>query len=111
VANAEWEFVRALIRPAKPGGRKRTVDFRELLNGILYLLSTGCHWRALPSETATRMGMGQALHGKVVSLAGRLPQIRADPANTDARCKALLPCVIERGRPPLLLAPFCPGHV
>ena len=42
------------------------------------------------------MGMGKVLHGKVVSLAGRLPQIWADPATTDAQRKALLRCLVEK---------------
>ena len=40
--------------------------------------------------------MGKALDGKVVSLAGRLPQIWADPATTDAQRKALLRCLVEK---------------
>ena len=30
--------------------RKRTVDVREVLKGIFYLLSTGCQWNALPTD-------------------------------------------------------------
>ena len=41
---------RAFIPPAKRGGRKRTVDVREVLNGIFYILATGCQWRALPKD-------------------------------------------------------------
>ena len=43
-----------------------------------------------------RMGMGKALYGKVVSLAGRLPHIWADPATTDAQRKALLRCLVDK---------------
>ncbi len=32
------------------GGRKRTIDVREILNGIFYVLSTGCQWQALPKD-------------------------------------------------------------
>src|SRR5205823_123814 len=38
------------IPPAKHGGRKRTIDVREILNGIFYVLSTGCQWQALPKD-------------------------------------------------------------
>ena len=41
----EWTEVGPLIPSAKPGGNKRTVDIREVLNGIMYLLGTGCQWR------------------------------------------------------------------
>ena len=46
-SNAEWAHVAPRIPPAKPGGNKRTVDIREVLNGVMYVLSTGCQWRAL----------------------------------------------------------------
>jgi hypothetical protein len=42
------------------------------------------------------MGIGKALQGKVISLAGRLPQIWADPATTDAQRKALLRCLVDK---------------
>ena len=43
-------MVEPLIPPAKHGGRKRTVDVREVLNAIFYVLSTGCQWQALPKD-------------------------------------------------------------
>lgn len=43
-------LVEPLIPPAKRGGRKRKIDVREVLNGLLYVLSTGCQWRAVPKE-------------------------------------------------------------
>jgi transposase len=46
----EWALVEPFIPPAKRGGRKRTVDVREVLNGIFYVLATGCQWRALPTD-------------------------------------------------------------
>ena len=39
-----------MIRPAKRRGRPRTVEVREVLNTIFYLLSTGCQWQALPKD-------------------------------------------------------------
>jgi len=39
-----------LIPPAKPGGRPRTTDMREVLNAIFYLLRSGGAWRLLPRE-------------------------------------------------------------
>jgi transposase len=38
--------VDSLIPPARRGGNKRHVDVREVMNGIMYVLSTGCQWRA-----------------------------------------------------------------
>ena len=49
---------RALVKPnipcAKRGGNKRTVDVREVLNGVVYVLSTGCQWRAIPKDLPPR---------------------------------------------------------
>lgn len=50
VTDQEWALIAPLIPPAKHGGRKRSVDVREVLNGILYVLSTGCQWRAVPKD-------------------------------------------------------------
>ena len=50
LTNAEWSLVEPLIPPAKRGGRKRSVDVREVLNTIFYVLSTGCQWNALPKD-------------------------------------------------------------
>src|SRR5215212_12026215 len=51
LTDTEWAaLVEPFIPPAKRGGRKRTVDVREVLNGIFYVLATGCQWRALPKD-------------------------------------------------------------
>ena len=48
----------ALVEPeiplAKRGGNKRAVDIREVVNGLMYILSTGCQWRAIPKDLPTR---------------------------------------------------------
>ena len=46
----EWGLIGALIPPAKRGGRRRSVDVREIVNGLLYVLSTGCQWRYVPKD-------------------------------------------------------------
>ncbi len=50
----EWALVECLIPPAKRGGRRREVDVREVLNGIMYVLSTGCQWRYIPRDLPPR---------------------------------------------------------
>lgn len=47
-------------------------------------------------QPTAHMAMGKAFTGKVVTLAGRLPQIWADPATTDAHRKALLRCLVDK---------------
>ena len=54
LTDAEWALVASLIRPAKRGGRPRTVNVREVLNAIFNVLSTGCQWNALPSDLPPR---------------------------------------------------------
>jgi transposase len=54
LTNDEWAEVAPLIPPAKPGGNKRSVDIREVVNGLMYILSTGCQWRAIPKDLAPR---------------------------------------------------------
>ena len=39
-----------MIPPARRGGRKRSIDIREVLNAIFYVLWTGCQWKALPKD-------------------------------------------------------------
>jgi putative transposase len=46
----EWRVLEPLIPPAKPGGRPRSVDVREIVNGIRYLLRSGGAWRLLPHD-------------------------------------------------------------
>lgn len=46
----QWKEIRPLIPPAIPGGRHRSVDLREVLNGVLYLNRSGCSWRQLPHD-------------------------------------------------------------
>ena len=50
LTNSQWKLVAPLIPPVKPGGRPRKYDMREVLNGILYINSEGCRWRALPHD-------------------------------------------------------------
>lgn len=54
LTDEEWAHVAPLIPPAKRGGNKRTVDLREIVNGLLYVLSTGCQWRAIPKDLPPR---------------------------------------------------------
>jgi transposase len=50
----EWNLVEPLIPPGKRGGDKRTVNLREVVNGLMYILSTGCQWRAIPKDLPPR---------------------------------------------------------
>jgi transposase len=54
LTDEEWALVEPIIPPAKRGGGKRTVVMREVMNGIMYVLSTGCQWRAIPKDLPPR---------------------------------------------------------
>ena len=54
LSDAEWALIAPLIPPAKRGGGKRTVSVREVVNGLMYVLSTGCQWRAIPKDLPPR---------------------------------------------------------
>ena len=50
LTDEEWAIVGPMIPPARHGGRKRSVNVREVLNAIFYVLWTGCQLKALPKD-------------------------------------------------------------
>ena len=52
--DAEWRVIAPLLPGRRRVGRPRTVDLREVLNAIFYVLMTGCQWRALPRDFPPR---------------------------------------------------------
>jgi transposase len=54
LTDEEWALVEPEIPRAKRGGNKRTVVVREVVNGLMYVLSTGCQWRAIPKDLPPR---------------------------------------------------------
>jgi transposase len=54
LTDKEWAQVAPLIPPARRGGNRRHVDVREVMNGLMYVLSTGCQWRAVPKDLPPR---------------------------------------------------------
>src|SRR4051812_37740501 len=46
----QWSLLEPWIPPARPGGRPRQTDMREVVNAIFYLTREGCTWRALPHD-------------------------------------------------------------
>ena len=77
LTDEEWKLVEPLIPPAKRGGDKRTVDIREVVNALMYVLSTGCQWRAIPK------GLAAALDGAWLFRSLELgPHARSHPSRT-----------------------------
>lgn len=50
LTDEQWEVLKPLLPPAKPGGRPRTADLREVLNTLFYQARTGCQWHYLPHD-------------------------------------------------------------
>src|SRR5260370_40543643 len=54
LTDEEWGLVEPLIPPGKTGGGERTVIMRGGVNGLMYILSTGGQWRAIPKNLPPR---------------------------------------------------------
>lgn len=54
LADEESPIMGSLIPSTKRGANKRTIDPRAVLNGMMYILSTGCQWAALPTDLPPR---------------------------------------------------------
>lgn len=50
LTDEEWSLMEPLMPPAAKAGRRRTVDLREVINAIRYLVRSGCEWRMLPHD-------------------------------------------------------------
>jgi putative transposase len=50
LTRTQWKRLKRLLPEAKPGGRPRSVDLREVLNGIFYIARGGCAWRMMPTD-------------------------------------------------------------
>jgi len=50
LTDKQWDVLRPLIPLPSLDGRPATVERRELVNAILYVLRSGCPWRLLPHE-------------------------------------------------------------
>ena len=50
LTDAQWEVLGPLVPLPSLNGRPPTIERREIVNGILYVLRSGCPWRLLPYE-------------------------------------------------------------
>ena len=53
LTDRHWDCIKALIPAAKAGGRPRSLDMRQVINAMLYILVTGAQWRMLPTDYPT----------------------------------------------------------
>jgi putative transposase len=89
LTDEQWAALKPLIPPAKPGGRPREVDMREVVNTLFYQARSGCQWDMLPHDLlpkstvwdyfaawrddGTWQGLVDALRRKVRRAEGRDP--------------------------------------
>src|SRR5215468_9531622 len=45
-----WDCIKDLVPAAKAGGRPRSLEMRQVINAILYILVSGAQWRMLPKD-------------------------------------------------------------
>lgn len=50
VTEDEWLLIASIIPLAKRGGRRRSVDLREVVNGVVYVLSSKSQWHHMPPD-------------------------------------------------------------
>ena len=50
LTDRQWEYIKNLVPAAKPGGRPRSLNMRQVINAIFYVLKSGCQWRMLPRD-------------------------------------------------------------
>ncbi len=48
LTDEEWALIGPLLPPARPGGRPRSTNLRDVMDGILQIASSGCQWRMPP---------------------------------------------------------------
>ena len=50
LTDGEWEVLEPLLPPPSKRGRPRTVELREVVNALRYMVRSGCAWRCLPHD-------------------------------------------------------------
>ncbi len=50
LSDSQWCIIQELVPKAKSGGRPRSLEMRQVINAILYVVVGGIQWRMLPKE-------------------------------------------------------------
>ena len=50
ISRAQFEEIRPLLESARKRTKPRKLDLYEVFNALLYVVKTGCQWRALPQD-------------------------------------------------------------
>jgi transposase/4-amino-4-deoxy-L-arabinose transferase-like glycosyltransferase len=54
LTDTQWQEILPLLPPDRTGGRLRSINLREVINAILYVVRGGCTWQALPPNLPSR---------------------------------------------------------
>ena len=89
LTDAEWQIAQAFLPAPAPCGRPRRWPMRVLLDGVLYVLRTGCAWRHLPLDfppwqTTLRWFLRLARSGAFESMAHALTMADRERAGRGA---------------------------
>lgn len=111
LSDQQWQLIDHLFNPLPKTGRPRTYSYREILNGVFYVIRTGCQWRNVPTDlppwsilytyyrnwilTGFWVTLHQYLRKKLRQANGRKPQPSA--AIVDSQTVKSTECNQERG--------------
>ena len=54
LSDDEWSLIKDFFPEQIPFGRPRKYSYREIMNGIFYVLRTGCAWNMIPHDLPTQ---------------------------------------------------------
>lgn len=83
LTDAQWALIEPLLPELATEGRREKHPRREVVNGILYVVRSGCPWRYLPGGSAASadgvlvlhpLGAGRRHSGPAGRVAGRSPR-------------------------------------
>src|SRR5439155_6193997 len=63
MTDAEWLLLSFFLPAPSRIGRPREVNLRMVMNAILYILATGCRWRAMPKDFPPRSTVQYYFYG------------------------------------------------
>ena len=99
LSDGQFAVIETLIPAPKSGGRPPKYKRREIVNGIMYVLRSGCAWRMMPHDLPTwRITSGKKINGRkrhiLVDVLGLILSVVVHPANIQDRDGAKL--VLEK---------------
>ena len=50
ISRAQFKIIAPILEGARKKTRPRTLDLYDVFNGLMYIVKTGCQWRALPKD-------------------------------------------------------------